>query len=85
MKIPEMKTIIEIEGIYLSEDAIAELKLLQANKNAVLEDRKETVMTVISLLVENVETTSGEEKKSIIEELRNITLLRDTLNKLKKP
>ena len=85
MKIPEMKTIIEIEGIYLSEDAIAELKLLQANKNAVLEDRKVTVMTVISLLVENVETTSGEEKKSIIEELRNITLLRDTLNKLKKP
>lgn len=85
MEKPEVKTIIEVGGIYLTVDAINELKSLQNNKNDGIREIRESIIDTIGFIAGMSKTMEGDELKKVKLLMRNLALIDDSIKKLKKP
>lgn len=85
MKTPETKTIIEVGGVFLTEDAINELKSFQTNGNNGIDENQEALLSSIVILSNVIKTLEGDELKRVTLTMHNLSGLHKSLKKLKKP
>ncbi len=85
MKNTETKHHIEIEGVILTEDALSELRAMQANDNDFLNCTRESVADVVCFLAKCMDCMEKTDNEEITTLMATLSRLRTYLNRFRKP
>jgi hypothetical protein len=79
-----VKNHIEVEGVFLSEEAIQTLKGYQHNNNSILKDDVILTSKTVCFLSRHIEETNVQEQAKAIELIKGLSHLAEWLEKLQK-
>ena len=85
MKNPELKTNIEIQGVTLTEEALDELKEMQAHNNDSLNNSLRIIKDAVFLLDRHYDDFKGKELEKVNYLKFELTFVHDNFQKLAKP
>lgn len=86
MQKSELKTNIEIEGVIITPEIIEELRYLQKNDNESLQLLRETLSDAVCFIGSIAYTfDDDEERKQALQAMADISMVRNNLQKFKKP
>ena len=80
-----IKTHIEVEGVILTPGAINQLGILQDHNNEMLNVTRENIADAVCALARRLDDFQGEDLQKVKYLLADLAIIRDNLNKLRKP